>query len=58
MDTTKTGQRGIALFMTLVILLLLSAITVALVFMATTDSLVKRQLPRPAGSLLCSEGWH
>src|ERR1700741_4229481 len=40
MDKTKTGQRGIALLMSLVILLLLSAIAVALVCMANTASLV------------------
>ena len=40
MDQKKTGERGIALFMSLVILLLLSALAVAMVYMANTDSLV------------------
>jgi len=40
MDKRKNGERGIALFMSLVLLLLLSAIAVALVYMANTDSAV------------------
>lgn len=40
MDKQKNGERGIALFMSLVLLLLLSAIAIALVYMANTDSLV------------------
>jgi Tfp pilus assembly protein PilX len=39
MDKTKTGQRGIALLMSLVILLLLSAIAVAPVFIRETSTL-------------------
>jgi Tfp pilus assembly protein PilX len=40
MTDGENGQRGIALFMSLIVLLLLSVLAIALVYMATTDTTV------------------
>ena len=52
------GQRGVALIMALMLLMLLTALAAALVFVANMETAVNANLSPGAGALFCRQGRH